>query len=394
MFSKRKTIQLAISIVTLCIAISGCSLNKNAKYYYKEGMKYFNEENYKKAEENLEIAVTKDKNKAEYVLGHAFSLIKIGDYSEAINQFSKVILDKNNKIVLENNKKAYRGIGIAYFESSDYKKAYEAFNKSIDIKEMNDLNLDITYYIAKCEERLGLYKAAVKSYTTLIKEDKEDIKNYCSRAYSYEKLKENEKALSDYNKAIKLDKKNYDVYFLKYFFVLNTKGTDEAKEVLQDALNIKSKESNSYNQGKIYYYLGDYKKAESKLQKALKEKNDNANFYLGEIAFGDKDYNKAIKYYESYIGNNSVIKSGTAYNQLGVSYLTVENYEKALLTFQNGVRLGDPETIKTLKYNEIVAYEKLIQFDKALVKMKDYLAKYPNDESAQKEYEFIKTRVQ
>ena len=47
---------------------------------------------------------------------------------------------------------------------------------------------------------------------------------------------------------------------------------------------------------------------------------------------------------------------------------------------------------QSLKFNEIVAYEYLGQYDQAKLAMEQYLALYPDDEKAQREAVFLKTR--
>ena len=47
---------------------------------------------------------------------------------------------------------------------------------------------------------------------------------------------------------------------------------------------------------------------------------------------------------------------------------------------------------QTLKFNQIVAYEYLGDFDQASVLMKNYLQIYPDDQDAIREYEFLKSR--
>ena len=48
--------------------------------------------------------------------------------------------------------------------------------------------------------------------------------------------------------------------------------------------------------------------------------------------------------------------------------------------------------MQTLKMNEIIAYEHLHEYKKASVLMESYLKSYPDDETAQREYLFLKTR--
>lgn len=383
----------AMLVTALAANMVGCSVNKNAKYYYKEGMEYFQKGDYDSAKENLETAIEKNSNKAEYYINYGFALIKTGDFEEAINQFQKVILDKDNRIVLENNKAAYRGIGIAYYEASDYENAIKAYEKALKIEASDNLDEDILSYKAESEENSGNYQEAIKTYTLLIDSDKASVNNYCSRAYSYGKIGEYDKATKDYDTAIKLNDKNYDAYFGKYFLLLEQGDQDSANDVLNNALKIKNKDNkNNYNIGKIYYYLEDYDTAKEELTTAL-EDEPAANFYLGEIAQQEKDYKQAITYYEAYCDGEASIKSGMVYNQLGVCYLKEGEYDKALTAFQTGVGLNDSQTIQALKFNEIVAYEKLIEFDKALEKINEYVKLYPEDETALSELEFIKTRV-
>ena len=45
-----------------------------------------------------------------------------------------------------------------------------------------------------------------------------------------------------------------------------------------------------------------------------------------------------------------------------------------------------------LLFNEIVAYEKKLDFQTAKAKAEAYVALYPSDEQGQKEYEFLSTR--
>lgn len=390
----RKCVALIITTLIISISLIGCGMIKNAKYYYKKGMKEYKEENYNAAKKNFKLAITKNKNKAEYVIDYAFTLIQTNNYEEAIKQFDKVIIDKDNKIVRENNKEAYRGIGIAYYEASDYDNAIKAFDSALIIKESKSLDLDILYYKGKCETELGRYKEAVNTYTTLLNKDNKDVANYLARAFSYSRLEQYEKASEDYNKAIKLAPKNYDIYFQKYSMFLEADDKEAAEDVLKKALEIKVKGDKDYfNIGRIYYYQGDYDKAMTELKSALEKGNSSANFYLGEILTNQRDYKKAIPYYEDYINNHKNIKSGTVYNQLGVCYLKVGEYKKALEMIQTGIDKKDFNNMKSLKFNEIIAYERLINFDKALDKTKSYLEAYPEDELAKKELEFIKTRV-
>ena len=68
------------------------------------------------------------------------------------------------------------------------------------------------------------------------------------------------------------------------------------------------------------------------------------------------------------------------------------DYEAALAAFQAGMNVEGNTVTQSLKFNEIVAYEYLGQYDKAKLAMEQYLALYPDDEKAQREAVFLKTR--
>ena len=72
--------------------------------------------------------------------------------------------------------------------------------------------------------------------------------------------------------------------------------------------------------------------------------------------------------------------------------MKMERYTEALSSFQAGMNTEDKSIMQTLKYNEIVAYEYMREFRTAANLMKDYIALYPDDAAALREYEFLKTR--
>ena len=83
----------------------------------------------------------------------------------------------------------------------------------------------------------------------------------------------------------------------------------------------------------------------------------------------------------------------------------VNNFNAGILVSENEKKnkTGDAETgkeedtdytevLKEMRYNLIVSYEKLEDWDNAKAKLEDYVTAYPDDEKAAKEAEFLKTR--
>ena len=66
--------------------------------------------------------------------------------------------------------------------------------------------------------------------------------------------------------------------------------------------------------------------------------------------------------------------------------------EEALSAFRSAANAGNNGMERALEFNQIVAYEYTGNFKQAAVLMEAYLKKYPDDEAALREYEFLKSR--
>jgi tetratricopeptide (TPR) repeat protein len=385
------------TFVLAMIVLIGCNNNspKTGKDYYNDGIQAYKNGTFELAEENMENAVSLTPGKVEYNILYGLILVETKKHEEAIDQFNKVILPGNNKAEKQNNKKAYRGKGIAYYGANMYKEAIESFEEALKIDELEKLNMDILYYKGDAEEMEGMYEEAKETFTQILENDENQTLAYAKRGQMQLYLGNDEEGVLDFDKGIELNKSEYELYYAKYFLLKGLDKLSEAREVLNQALKLKVKSmEDHFNVAKIQYLLGDYVAAKPGLVKGAEEGFSAAYYYLGEIALGELDYESAITNYEKYIDLESNIKSAEVYNQLGLCYLEKKEYEKALNMFQIGIRLRDNISNQALMFNEIVAYEKLAQFDEALEKSTIYLEEYPDDSKMVREYEFIKSRNQ
>ena len=146
----------------------------------------------------------------------------------------------------------------------------------------------------------------------------------------------------------------------------------------------------NYEKGRICYYLEDYENARTYLEKAREEGGYEAALFLGKTYEILGDLNYAISVYNSYLENEE--PNARMLNQLGLCKMRAEDYAGALTAFQSAINIEDNGMMQTLKMNEIVAYERLGQYEEAASRMSSYLSSYPDDEAAKREYEFLKTR--
>lgn len=377
----------------LCLMLGGCS-RESASKYHKEGLEYFESGNYDKAEISLAKALELNGDKAEYYIDYGMNLIQLGKYDEAITYFQKAMQEKSNLIVKKNNKLALRGEGIAYLKSYNYPKAIESFDKALKIEESEKLNLDILYYKGSAQIKAGLYEEAAKTYTEIIENNVNDSGSYFARGTVYERLGDYEKSLADYDKAIEMDKKNYEYYFGKYFLMLTMENEEGAKEVLTKAQSIKGNtQKDKYNIAKVDFLLGNYDEAIIGFSDAYKNGFYEAYYYLGDIYERQENYEEAVNNYAMYIENETDIESAAVYNQIANCYIKLGKYEEALAYIEDGIAMNDIHIIQALKRNQIVVHEKLSNFEKAYALIKKYIKEYPDDESAKSELSFLKTRL-
>jgi tetratricopeptide (TPR) repeat protein len=199
--------------------------------------------------------------------------------------------------------------------------------------------------------------------------------------------------VKDYDQAIALEPKQYSYYLGKYYLLTERGDTAAAEEVLAKAAGIEAKTGeDEYQLAKVHYYQGDYDNALSELNKSFADGFQEAYYYIGEIYRIKKDYQKAIYYYENYIKGGNLL-SPNAYNQIAVCEMKIGEYEAALNYLEKGSSFRYAGTQKTLLRNEIIAYERLGNYQKSKEKIEEYLSLYPDDEVALKEAAFIDTRL-
>lgn len=385
---KRKLLSIGLLLVMITV-LTGCS---SAGSYDQEGKRSFKDGDFEKAAQSFAAAISANPNRADYYIDYGMALIALGKYEDALVQFDLAYVDKDMLIIRENNKRVLRGKGIAYYRMLQYDKAIEEFQAALKIEELTDLDMDILYYMADSLYRTGSYEEAAQSYTAIISKDKKTAFAYGNRARCYQRLGEYEKSSADYDSAIALEPKNYEYYFGKYYLLSENKD-NAAAEVLEVAESIQAETSeDQYNLAKLHYFKGDYETALSELSDGYANGFLEAYYYIGEIYRLQKDYTKAIYYYQKYIDSNQVT-SPNVFNQIAICMLKTGQDKDALEYLKQGLTYNNIATMQVLKKNEIIACEKLGNYGDAKKKLEDYLKFYPEDSIALREAVFIDSRV-
>lgn len=383
-------------LVLLTISsIMGCNSNeKKAKDYYNKGITCLEGGSYEEAEAYFSSAITDNNGKAEYYIAYGMALIKNGKQEEALKQFDKAIKDKNNQIVRQNNKLAYRGKGIASYESGQYDKAVEYLKKSLEIGDLKEYDEDITCYLADTYYCLGETEKAITFYDSVIKQSSENSQAYLGKARIYNELGDVDKAIENYDNVLKYKENAYQVYIEKYFMLKEKGENEQAENILKEADQkiVEKTEEDSFYRAIISYYNGDESQAIDKLSAIAAKGYANAYYYLGKIYEEKKDYGNAAYDYAKYIEIDKNC-SGEIYNKLAVCYVKTEKYEEAAEILEKGIEEKKQPDLKKMRRNLIAVYEKMTDFDKAYEVAKNYMTDYPDDKEIKKEYNFLSTRV-
>lgn len=375
----------------IACVVCGCGKGEDE---YEEGLKAMKTENYGDAVISFKAAADANKDKAEYAICYGMALIHTGEYEEAIVQFDGAISEKDNKIVRENNKQAYRGKGIASYNLGDYTTAVEMFRTALDIPELSELNDDMRGYILDIQLMLGDTKKALDICTECIDKDPKNAKYYLKRGQLYQKLEKYEAAIHDYDEALSYDDEQYECYFGKYEVNLSLMKDEEARKALEQVVQIKVKTgADSCFQGRAYQQLGDKEKAKNCFEEAAKKEYADAYFYLGSMLQEEKEFDSALENYNRYVDLLKEKSGGAVYNQMALCQAAKGDYESALKSVETGLAKKDADIMKELMRNQVVITEKTGDFASAKTLAGDYLKQFPDDEEMEQELAFIKTRV-
>ncbi len=148
---------------------------------------------------------------------------------------------------------------------------------------------------------------------------------------------------------------------------------------------------------------GEYDEALADFQEMAESGDgDAAEGYrgLGMTYYEMEDYENALESFRS-AADNGAEQTIQTYNLMGICAMQTGDFASALEYIQSGLALtstsdgadkADASLIQEMKYNEIICYEQQADWENAKQKVTDYLEDYPDDETVQKEAEFLETR--
>jgi tetratricopeptide (TPR) repeat protein len=142
------------------------------------------------------------------------------------------------------------------------------------------------------------YNKAIKDFDEAIRLDPKYADAYLGRGNAWKAKGKYDKAIQDYNDAIRLDPKYADAYFSRGIAWSGKGEYDKAIKDFNDAIRLNPKHSMvNYRRGAVWTMKGEYDKAIKDFDEAIRLNPKNVNIYkIRSIAWSAKrEYGKAIE---------------------------------------------------------------------------------------------------
>ena len=310
-----------------------------------------------------------------------------GSYEQALAGYEASVA---NEVKLP---QSYRGAGLACFYMGDYTQACDYFTKALQCEKISDtLKKDVLSYRATAELKGGMFDDAMADCQTIMEDFTMDADTYFLAGKVALAMDSYDEAAADFDRAY-VEDSGYDLAIRIYEAYLEVDMEADGTRYLEATLTEEPNTAEDYcNRGRIYYYMEDYNSAKSELIKATHEDSTQALLLLGMVYLGQNDISNARAMYQQYI--SAVGDSAEGYNGLALCDIAEGNYEEALNHISSGLPDATTGEMQSLLYNEIVAYEKMLDFSTAKAKAQEYLEMFPDDENISRELVFLNSRVQ
>ncbi len=288
---------------------------------------------------------------------------------------------------------AYRKIGITSMENGDYEGAAAAFDSALKqhVGRITSTETDICYYKAAALYATGDVQGALEVCDALTGYDSKDADAYFLKGCLLLQTDGDEQAREAFDNAVRYRKDDFELYIRIYENLAAHDLTAEGEAYLDKAFEIKGDSAEVLAfRGKIYCLLGQYDNAVTELTAALEKKSAQANLYLAQAYEGKGDLAKAETYYQAYVASGAA--DSVAVNALAEIEMGKGNYSGALSYISRALAMEEVSDRDVLMKNEIICSEFLGDFVHAWEVVQEYVALYPEDEEAQREYIFLKYR--
>ena len=326
-------------------------------------------------------------------------------YSTILKSNRRVLHQSVGEVIEENFpdiiEKFYYDLAVHYDHAEKYNKALDYLEKSgnkfqslmdmenallcykriIDIYNQEDMKRNILYYrsntqIGKIYSHLGKTSEAIKLFESLLEVQNEISEDELSNIYfnlgdTYENIRDNDLALSNYNKSFELSKNLSDEDMVAQIqraigiIMMNTGRFDEAMECFKNHLNHFTKTKDKIQIATIAGSIGAINLHQGKLEEASKffekqkticEELDSKQLLqqaLGNLALINNiqgNYNSALAKFDEILticeDINDTFNISSTYGNLGIAYKNIGEYDSSIKHYNSQLKIAEKSGYK------------------------------------------------
>lgn len=309
------------------------------------------------------------------------------NYDYALNEYQACI-SAGYKLA-----QSYRGSGIVKLRTGDYQGAIDDLTNGLnDEKTGKSDRKDLLEYRAAAELKAELYDQAMADCQTLAEDYSLNANDYYLTGCVALAMDSYDEASSNFSEAYGSDS-TYEMAIQIYEAYLGQDMEADGTRYLEAALKTEAKTADDYcERGKVYYYMDDYENARTELTTAADKGSTEATLILGMVYMAQGDTSNARSFYQQYIDADGD-DPAKGYNGLALCDISDGDYDSALQNISQGLGDATSDEMRDLLFNEIVVYEKKLDFSTALSKAQEYVQTFKDDDAAAKELTFLQSRV-
>ena len=226
---------------------------------------------------------------------------------------------------------------------------------------------------ANCYGWLQEYEKALPDYDQAIRLNPEDAPAYRNRGIVYAAIGQYEQAIEDYSEAIRLKSDYVDAYLGRGNAYGAMEKYEQAIAEYTEAIRFKSDYAMAYfNRGTTYTDMRQYEQAIAEYTEAIRLKPDYVIAYYnrGLIYHTNRQYEQAIQDHTEVIRLKP--DYADAYLNRGNTYGAMEKYEQAIADYSEAIRLKPDYANAYL--NRAFAYRSMKQSEPAIADFEKFLA--------------------
>jgi tetratricopeptide (TPR) repeat protein len=202
----------------------------------------------------------------------------------------------------------------------------------------------------------GEHDRAIADYDEAIRLDPKNADSYVNRGLAYDRKGEHDRAIADYDEAIRLDPKDAPTYYNRGLAYDRKGEHDRAIADYDEAIRLDPKDADTYvNRGVAYVGKGEFDHAITEFGEAIRLDAKKAKAYYNRgVAYVSKgDLDRAItEFGEAIRLDPDAANKASYYNARGLVYASTRDYARAIADYDQALTLSlDDRSLTEVRQN-------------------------------------------